>query len=192
MQTINPTNLDDPALYINRDLSWLEFNRHVLEEARDSTVPMLERLKFLAIFSSNLDEFFMVRVGGTQQKVAAGIPTGWRAPTAPKRAKLDAIRRTVAELVAEQYRCLMTEVLPFLQERGILSRSASELTEGPAHSPPGTVSPRNLSDPYAAGHRPGSPVPAPAQQVAEHRRGPAPARRQRSPLRRRASAERDA
>ena len=69
-------NLDDPALYINRDLSWLEFNRRVLEEAQDPTVPMLERLKFLAIVSSNLDEFFMVRVGNTQQKVQSRIPIG--------------------------------------------------------------------------------------------------------------------
>ena len=66
---LGTVSLDDPSLYINRDLSWLEFNRRVLEEARDPSVPMLERLKFLAIFSSNLDEFFMVRVGHTQQKV---------------------------------------------------------------------------------------------------------------------------
>src|SRR5262245_522075 len=70
------TPLDDPGLYTNRELSWLEFNRRVLEEAQDPSVPLLERLKFLAIFSSNLDEFYMVRVGGLQQKVQAGIIRG--------------------------------------------------------------------------------------------------------------------
>ena len=75
--------LDDPSLYINRELSWLEFNRRVLEEAQDPTVPLLERLKFLAIFSSNLDEFFMVRVGGLQQKVPAGIARGSGADRMP-------------------------------------------------------------------------------------------------------------
>src|SRR3954471_4241749 len=68
--------LDDPSLYVNRELSWLEFNRRVLDEAQDPSVPLLERLKFHAIFSSNLDEFFMVRVGGLQQKVSAGIIRG--------------------------------------------------------------------------------------------------------------------
>ena len=73
MPPADATNLDDPSLFINRELSWLEFNRRVLEEALDPTVPLLERLKFLAIFSSNLDEFFMVRVGGLHQKVRTGI-----------------------------------------------------------------------------------------------------------------------
>src|SRR5246127_4294224 len=68
--------LDDPALYINRELSWLEFNRRVLEEGCAPTVPLLERLKFLAIFTSNLDEFFMVRVSGVYRKVHAGIRVG--------------------------------------------------------------------------------------------------------------------
>ena len=88
-------NLDDPALYLNRDLSWLEFNRRVLEEAQDATVPMLERLKFLAIFSSNLDEFFMVRVGGIQQKVQANIPIGSGADQMPPRLQLEQVRETV-------------------------------------------------------------------------------------------------
>jgi polyphosphate kinase len=129
MQTINPANLDDPCLYINRDLSWLQFNRRVLEEAEDPTVPMLERLKFLAIFSSNMDEFFMVRVGGTQQKVAAGIPTGSGADQTSPKLQLETIRRTVAEQVSEQYRCLTVDVLPALQQRGIVVRSASDLAE---------------------------------------------------------------
>src|SRR3954453_5186673 len=75
--------LDDPSLYFNRELSWLEFNRRVLEEARDPAVPALERLKFLAIFNSNLDEFFMVRVGGLQQKAQLGIAYGSGADRTP-------------------------------------------------------------------------------------------------------------
>ncbi|MBA4191142.1 MAG: polyphosphate kinase 1 [Planctomycetaceae bacterium] len=122
-------NLDDPTLYLNRDLSWLEFNRRVLEEAQDPTVPMLERLKFLAIFSSNLDEFFMVRVGGIQQKVQAGIPTGNGADQMSPALQLDKVRQTVRELVATEYRCLTTEVLPALLERGIVIRTAAELSE---------------------------------------------------------------
>src|SRR5437867_13391780 len=83
--------LDDPFLYTNRELSWLEFDRRVLEEAQDPQVPLLERLKFLAIFSSNLDEFYMVRVGGLQQKVSAGIIRGSGADRMPPREQLEHI-----------------------------------------------------------------------------------------------------
>lgn len=125
----SPANLDDPALYFNRDLSWLEFNRRVLEEAQDPSVPMLERLKFLAIFSSNLDEFYMVRVGNIQQKVQANIPLGSGADQMPPRAQLDQIRETTRELVATQYRVLREEVLPALAARGVVIRTPEQLTD---------------------------------------------------------------
>src|SRR5437868_7359994 len=114
-----PLNLDDPALYINRELSWLEFNRRVLEEARDARVPLLERLKFLAIFGSNLDEFFMVRVGGLQQKVHAGIAKGSGADRMPPREQLERIGQTVRRHLTDAYRCL-EEVLPILEKEGIV------------------------------------------------------------------------
>jgi polyphosphate kinase len=121
-------NLDDPALYINRELSWLAFNRRVLEEAQDPNVPLLERLKFLAIFTSNLDEFFMVRVGGLQQKVQAGISRGSGGDRMTPPAQLERISATVREVVAEQYRCLTRDVLPALAEKGIVVRGRNDLT----------------------------------------------------------------
>src|SRR5215217_6980819 len=120
-------SLDDPSLYFNRELSWLEFNRRVLEEAQDPSVPLLERLKFLAIFASNLDEFFMVRVGGLQQKVTAGIPHGSGADRMSPRVQLEKIEQGVREAVAAQYRCLNDEVLPALHAKGIVIRRAADL-----------------------------------------------------------------
>jgi polyphosphate kinase len=120
--------LDDPSLYVNRELSWLEFNRRVLEEAQDPQVPLLERLKFLAIFSSNLDEFFMVRVGGLQQKVQAGIARGSGADRMPPQDQLEHISQRVRQMVAEQYACL-GDVLPALEAEGIVVRGLKELTE---------------------------------------------------------------
>ena len=66
-------NLSDSRWYLNRELTWLEFNRRVLHEAEDERTPLLERLKFIAIVSSNLDEFFMKRIGGLKQLVGAGL-----------------------------------------------------------------------------------------------------------------------
>lgn len=121
--------LDDPSLYINRELTWLEFNRRVLEEAQDPTVPLLERLKFLAIFSSNLDEFFMVRVGGLLQKVQAGIARGSGADRMPPSEQLERIGQVVRELIAQQYRCLKQDLLPALEPHGIVIRHEENLTE---------------------------------------------------------------
>ena len=70
---LDPSDLKHPALYINRDLSWLEFNQRVLDQARDASHPLLERVKFLAIVGTNLDEFFMIRVSRTQKKLRAGF-----------------------------------------------------------------------------------------------------------------------
>lgn len=121
--------LDDPSLYINRELSWLEFNRRVLEEAQDPKVPLMERLKFLAIFSSNLDEFFMVRVGGLQQKVSAGIIRGSGPDRMPPREQLERISAVVRQLAAEQSRYLLNDVLPALEAEGIKFRGVKDLTD---------------------------------------------------------------
>jgi polyphosphate kinase len=121
--------LDDPSLYFNRELSWLEFNRRVLEEAQDASVPLLERLKFLAIFESNLDEFFMVRVGGLQQKVQANIAYGSGADRMPVKEQLERIGRLVREMTDQTYACLMEQVLPALEREGIRLLAPNDLTE---------------------------------------------------------------
>ena len=123
------TALDDPSLYVNRELSWLEFNRRVLEEAQDPSVPLLERLKFLAIFESNLDEFFMVRVGGLQQKVQSGIAYGSGADRMPVKEQLERIGQTVRAMAEQTYDCLMREVLPGLEREGIILLGSKDLTE---------------------------------------------------------------
>jgi polyphosphate kinase len=120
--------LDDPSLYFNRELSWLEFNRRVLEEAEDPSVPLLERLKFLAIYESNLDEFFMVRVGGLQQKVSLGIAYGSGADRTPVKVILERITRRVTQMNGEAYRCLTAELLPGLEREGVVIRGLAELT----------------------------------------------------------------
>src|SRR5260370_32930549 len=122
--------LDDPGLYINRELSWLEFNRRVLEEAEDARVPLLERLKFLAIFESNLDEFFMVRVGGLQQKVQAGIAFGSGADKMPPHEQLERISQVVRQLAAESYRLFGEELRPALERHGCVLRTLKALTDG--------------------------------------------------------------
>jgi polyphosphate kinase len=111
-------DIRDPSLYLNRELSWLEFNRRVLHEAMDARTPLLERLKFLAIFSSNLDEFFQVRVAGLKQQVAAGIVERTADGMTPED-QLSAISGIVRELAGQHHRGLSQEVLPALAEQGL-------------------------------------------------------------------------
>ncbi|MGD2136554.1 MAG: polyphosphate kinase 1, partial [Gemmatimonadales bacterium] len=115
--------------YINRELSWLEFNARVLEEAQDRTHPLLERVKFLSIFSSNLDEFFEVRVAGLQQQLRAEAePQDYGADGLSPAEQLAGIDSRTHELVDEQYRVLRGEVQPALSDHGIRRVRYEELT----------------------------------------------------------------
>ena len=121
-------NFDSPSLYINRELSWLEFNYRVLEEAQDELTPMMEKLKFASIFSSNLDEFFMVRVGSLFRVLDADINE--RDPSGKTiRQQLDEISDKVRKLVTEQYDCIMNEIIPGLKKGDIFIHGIDELGE---------------------------------------------------------------
>jgi polyphosphate kinase len=111
-------SVSDPSLYINREDSWLAFNRRVLEEASDDRNPLLERVKFLAISASNLDEFFEVRVAGLLQRIEEGfIDAGPDALTAQQEREL--IARETHEFVEEQYECWNSKLLPALAKENI-------------------------------------------------------------------------
>jgi polyphosphate kinase len=118
----------EPARFLNRELSWLEFNQRVLQEARDPANPILERLKFFCITSSNLDEFFQVRVAGLKQQIESGAHTpgndGW-APAQTLRATHERIRR----MVDEQYVCWREELVPELARQGIRFIPPAQLAE---------------------------------------------------------------
>jgi polyphosphate kinase len=121
-------SLDVPQLYVNRELSLLEFQRRVFEEAQNERNPLLERVKFLSIVGSNLDEFFMVRVAGIMQQMAAGIydlsPDGMTPA-----AQLAAIRRTASDLMTQGHDYLLQQILPTLRDAGIFVLNYSELNE---------------------------------------------------------------
>src|SRR5213593_2529266 len=116
----------DPKNFINRELSWLEFNRRVLEEAQDPTQPLIERVKFLYIFSSNLDEFFEIRVAGIKQQIeseTSDVAADGLSPTET----FNQIQRLAHELVATEYELWNKELLPQLAKNGVRVRNVSEL-----------------------------------------------------------------
>lgn len=115
--------------WVDRDVSWLEFNRRVLHEALDARTPLLERLKFLAIFSSNLDEFFMKRIGLLRTRARAESDSGRIVHAGDARTLLQRLRATVIEMLDVRSHCLSLELLPELRERGIVLVSWSDLTE---------------------------------------------------------------
>jgi polyphosphate kinase len=118
-------NLDDPGLYLNRELTWLEFNRRVLHMAADARTPLLERVKFLAIVSNNLDEFFMKRIGGLKQQIAAGI----RTPTVDGRTPLEQVRESQAVVRAlhREQNEIFRELLGLLAAEGIRLTNYADL-----------------------------------------------------------------
>ena len=111
-------NFEKPEYYVNRELSWLKFDERVLSEARDKTVPLFERLKFLSITSSNLDEFYMVRVASLKDQVHAGYTKPDLAGLTPKD-QLKEISRQTHELVQLQYSTLNRSLLPALEKAGL-------------------------------------------------------------------------
>jgi polyphosphate kinase len=117
----------DPKNFINRELSWLEFNRRVLEEAQDPSQPLIERVKFLCIVSSNLDEFFEIRVAGIKQQIeseTSDVAADGLSPTET----FNQIQRLAHELVATQYELWNKELLPALAKNGIRIRDVTQLS----------------------------------------------------------------
>ncbi len=122
-----------PELYINRELSWVEFNKRVLHEACNPAHPLLERIKFIAIFSSNLDEFFMIRVSGLEKQVEAGNNTLSVDGLSPLQQLLE-IRQRIIEMLAERSKLFYEELTPQLAEAGISFAKYEKLPETYRHA----------------------------------------------------------
>ncbi len=121
-------SFDKPENFVNRELSWLEFNRRVLEEAQDPTVPLIERIKFLSIFSTNLDEFFMVRVSGVRRQIDANVlskgPDGLRPAEV-----MDAMSKRIHELCTVQHDYFFDVLLPQLNKENVFILRPEQLNE---------------------------------------------------------------
>lgn len=115
-------------LFLNRELSWLDFNQRVLELAKDTFIPLLERVKFLAIFASNLDEFFMKRIGGLQRQRAASL-TDRSMDGLTVQEQLNAAHERIRQLLEEMYRLWFDELHPALKKQGIVIKRYQDLLE---------------------------------------------------------------
>ncbi len=118
MTTVEKINLSDPSLYINREISWLGFNERVLAQARDERHPLLDRVRFVNISETNLDEFFMIRVSGLQQQVSAELPNPVPDGMTPEE-QLNRIREHAERFFVEQRRILKDDLFPALKKQGI-------------------------------------------------------------------------
>ena len=128
MEVPSEAPLDNPDFFFNRELSWLAFNYRVLAEALDNRTPLLERLKFMAIVSSNLDEFFMVRVAGLQQQVEAGVEKTTPDGRSPQQ-QIDDIGGQLHPVIELQHQCFEATLRPKMAEQGIFLLSYDELTQ---------------------------------------------------------------
>jgi polyphosphate kinase len=125
----NTVDLDNPSFYNNRELSWLAFNERVLRESLDDRNPLLERFKFLAIFSSNLDEFFMVRVAGLQDQVKVGFARPENKAGMTPRQQLKEIAHKTHQLVDLQYQTLHDVLLPQIRQQGVRIYQIADLAD---------------------------------------------------------------
>ena len=121
-------DLSTPGLYINRELSLLEFQQRVLEEAQDTRNPLLERVRFISILASNLDEFFMVRVGGLMLQIGAGVTESGPDGLSPGQ-QLDAVRKLAADLMNQAATCFTQELLPALAASRIFIHNYHDLSD---------------------------------------------------------------
>ncbi len=115
---VETVDLSEPRLFVNRELSLLEFQRRVLEEAQDPSNPLLDRVKFLSIVGSNLDEFFMVRASGLKKQISAGIvdlPPDGMTPAE----QMAAIRKIAGQIMVQARECFHKDLLPLLNKAGI-------------------------------------------------------------------------
>jgi polyphosphate kinase len=127
MNTLRPIP-ENPNLFINREVSWIRFNRHVLDEAYDTTHPLLEQVKFLSIFANNLDEYFMIRVSGLQRQVTKGVLKSPPDGMTPSQ-QLDAIRQMLIPELESQSTLWNNELLPQLDKAGIHIHHYADLSD---------------------------------------------------------------